>query len=275
MTNLTHLTEPPHILIVDDERTTRLALTESFRQSGFVAEGAATGQEALYWLRQKPFAVVILDLQLPDDMTGLDILRAAETLAPETAFIMLTGYATTESAIMALRSGAYDYLQKPATWPMILRATQMALQKRAERLREKDAVKLLRQAWTTLGGGEHTAVSLPPLSPATPPPPFSNNHNSLYQVGNITLDDLSQEVTQDGVPLTLTPIEYKLLAHLLQHPNILFSYAELVAITHDMPQLDEDEARTLLRTHVFRLGRKLGDNSPLQTVRGRGIVLKH
>ena len=267
-------TPSPHILIVDDERTTRMALTEAFVQSGFQTDSAATGHEALHQLRRQSFDAVILDMHLSDEVTGLDILSMAPEISPDTAFIVLTGYATTESAIMALRSGAYDYLQKPASLPVIVETAQVALAKRAERLREKDAVRLLRQAFTTLND-EATVPEVRPemINKLDLPTAVSP---SLYTIGDITLDDQRQRVTCADEQLTLTPIEYKLLHYLIQHPHVVFSYTELAEISHDMPDLDESEARALLRTHIYRLRRKLEHKkkTPLQTVRGRGVVLQ-
>lgn len=273
-----------HILIVDDERTTRRALSEAFVQSGFHTESAATGYDALQQLQSRTFDAVILDMHLADEVTGLDILGVAQEIAPDTAFIVLTGHATTESAIMALRSGAYDYLQKPASLPTIIATTRQALEKRAERLREKDAVRLLRQALTTLNEPD---VPAPTEEAALPHSHHSQAESarladlptavlpSFFTLGDITLDDQRQRVTYAGQELTLTPIEYKLLHYMMRHPNMVLTYAELAEISHDMPDLDEGDARTLLRTHVYRLSRKLGQNeeSPLQTVRGRGVML--
>ncbi len=264
----------PHILIVDDERTTRLALTEVFGQSGFQTNSAATGQEALQKLQNQAFDAVILDMHLSDAVTGLDILGVAQEIAPDTAFIVLTGYATTESAIMALRSGAYDYLQKPVSLQLIIETAQLALAKRAERLREKDAMRLLRQAFTTLSDEAPPAPKLKPEINRRDVP--TAVVTSLYTVGDITLDDQRQRVTCAHQELTLTPIEYKLLHYLVQHPHVVFSYTALAEISHEMPDLDESEARALLRTHIYRLRRKLEHKkkTPLQTVRGRGVVLQ-
>lgn len=253
-----------HILIVDDERSTRLALTEAFTQSGYQTESAAHGQEALRHLRSQPYDAVILDLHLPGELTGLDILAVAPQVAPDTAFIVLTGHATTESAIAALRSGAYDYLQKPVSLQKIFETTRQVLAKRAERLREKDAVKLLRQALTTLADSDAGGANKPV------------ENTPRLTVGDIALDEQRQQVTLAGTELTLTPIEYKLLHYFMHRPNVVLAYAELAEVSHEMPDLDEAEARALLRTHVYRLSRKLGNkkSSPLQTVRGRGVVLK-
>lgn len=244
------------ILVVDDEKTTRLALCEAFTRLGYETNHAATGDEALVAIAADFYDVVILDLEMPGTK-GVKVLAEAEELAPDTAFIVLTAYASTDTAIAALRSGAFDYLRKPSSLEVIVTAVKKALAQQQERKRQKEAARLLQQALHTFRTGVESSTS-----------------HLQRQTAGITIDERKQTATYKGHPLDLTPIEYKLLHKFVRHPDTVLAYTELARESHNL-ELDESEARALLRTHIYRLSRKLGqkDESPLQSVRGRGVIL--
>lgn len=260
-TELGNQTGAPHkILVVDDEKTTRSAICEALTRVGYLAKSAESADEALNILEYASFDVVILDLNMPGKHHGLDVLQAAEKLAPDTAFIILTGQPSTETAITALRSGAFDYLRKPVTLKTIFDRAEAAIKKQTEQRRQKHAVSLLQQALTTL----QMPIEPQPSAPLT-----------TFRVGAIVIDDQKKTAAFQGTDLDLTPIEYKLLLKFVQEPDTILSYAELAAESHDM-DLEESEARALLRTHIYRLSRKFGDKdeTPLQNVRGQGVILR-
>jgi len=107
------LTAPIPILIVDDEADLRNLLVEALQDQGYAAEGADGGTQALGLVRQKHFPVIFTDLNMPGGLSGLELLRAIHDEDPRAMGILMTGYATTESAIQALKRGAYDFIQKP------------------------------------------------------------------------------------------------------------------------------------------------------------------
>jgi two-component system response regulator PilR (NtrC family) len=100
------------LLIVDDERSMRELLAIVLGREGFDVVVAENGKQALAELDRRPVDLLISDIHMPD-MTGLDVLRAAKQLNPDLAGIMVTAFASTETAIEALRMGAYDYIHKP------------------------------------------------------------------------------------------------------------------------------------------------------------------
>jgi DNA-binding response OmpR family regulator len=247
------------ILIVDDERTTRLALSEAFRQKGYQATQVGSGDRAIAELVDTFYDVVILDLEMPG-IKGTDVLVQTENLAPDTAFIVLTAHASTETAILALRSGAFDYLRKPSSLDKIFTAVDRAIAKQEAQKRQKEAVGLLQQAFNALSS-----------------PKLTNTMSAEYAAAgtaDILLDERQQTALYKQTQLELTPIEYKLLKIFVHEPDTIITYAELAQQIHGM-DVDESEARSLLRTHVYRLSRKLGDkeDTPLQNVRGRGVIL--
>jgi DNA-binding NtrC family response regulator len=100
------------ILIVDDEANIRTALAKVLAKLGHVVKTAATVEEALQSLRDGRFQIVISDLRMPGG-DGLHLLREAKGIDPMIDVIMMTAYGTIESAVEAMKQGAYDYIEKP------------------------------------------------------------------------------------------------------------------------------------------------------------------
>jgi two-component system response regulator PilR (NtrC family) len=117
------------ILIVDDERSMREFLAIFLRRAGHRVEAAAGGAEGLTALRGREFDVVITDLRMPG-VGGLDILAEAKKLHPETQVVVVTAFATTETAIAAMKAGAYDYLTKPFKVDEVGLVVERALERR-------------------------------------------------------------------------------------------------------------------------------------------------
>ena len=122
------LTASIPILIVDDEADLRNLLVEALTEQGYAAEGAEGGDQALARVREMHFPVVFTDLNMPGGLSGLELLRAIHEEAPETMGILMTGYATTEAAIQALKRGAYDFIQKPFKLAEIEASLERALE---------------------------------------------------------------------------------------------------------------------------------------------------
>jgi DNA-binding NtrC family response regulator len=128
------------VLIVEDDGATRSGLTELVRTWGFMAEAAADGDEGLEKISTFRPSIVITDLVMPRK-TGLELLEALRDIDPAIAVILLTAQGSVESAVEAIRNGAYDYLTKPVD-PQRLR---ILLDKAAERQHALREVKALRR----------------------------------------------------------------------------------------------------------------------------------
>ncbi|HEU4427529.1 MAG TPA: sigma-54 dependent transcriptional regulator, partial [Myxococcota bacterium] len=102
----------PRVLVVDDERGMRDFLEIFFRREGMEVSTAASVDEALAQLGADEFDLVMTDVQMPG-RSGLELLRAVKESSPETVVIVITAFATAETAIEAMKQGAYDYLTKP------------------------------------------------------------------------------------------------------------------------------------------------------------------
>jgi len=132
------------ILVVDDEQSMREFLAICLRRAGHQVTLAQTGDEALARLRDQPFDIVLTDLRMPGEIDGLGILRAIKTGAVRRAdrpgttpgpidpeVILMTAYATADTALAAMKQGAYDYLTKPFQVDEINAVIDRALEKRA------------------------------------------------------------------------------------------------------------------------------------------------
>jgi formate/nitrite transporter len=135
------------ILVIDDEEIVGESLRKTFKDQGFTVEVARNGQEGLQKSRLGKYALVIVDLKMPD-ISGLDVIKQIKAEQPDTMMVMITGYSTVESATDALKTGAFDYITKPFTPEEISSVVGKALATR-ERLdrerQEREALLSLRQ----------------------------------------------------------------------------------------------------------------------------------
>ena len=100
------------ILLVDDEKSNRVTLSQFLKKQGYHVEASASGPDAVDMAEESFFDLVITDLKMKP-MDGLDVLRRVKEINPLTEVLVLTGYGTVESGVEAMRLGAYDYIQKP------------------------------------------------------------------------------------------------------------------------------------------------------------------
>lgn len=125
------------VLIVDDEQGVRGVLTEMLRAGGYPAESVSEGREALRALRTSTFDVMITDVRLPD-ISGLELLAVVRDKYPWLPVIVITGYATIDSTIKAMRLGAVDYIPKPFTRDSVMASLELALQSGLAAVRKND-----------------------------------------------------------------------------------------------------------------------------------------
>ena len=118
------------ILVVDDEESMRYLLETALEDEGYMVSTASGGQEALEALEFEPFDLALIDLRMPGKIDGLQLMKEARRLAPEVVIIILTAYASLESAIEAVRQGAFDYIIKPVELAQLSLAVKRALQKK-------------------------------------------------------------------------------------------------------------------------------------------------
>lgn len=117
------------ILVVDDEENIRTIIKRAFQKEGFTVMTASSGNEALKELEKSPFDLVITDLKMPDG-DGISLLKKIHSLSPDTIVMVITAYASTESAVEAMKAGAIDYIVKPINIEELRIIVKNALEKK-------------------------------------------------------------------------------------------------------------------------------------------------
>jgi DNA-binding NtrC family response regulator len=109
------------ILVIDDEDIVRLSCSRTLAPQGYELKMARNGHEGLKMLEEEPFDLVLTDLKMPG-IDGIEVLAAIKEKWPGTDVVIVTGYQTVETAVRAIKLGAFDYIEKPFT-PDSLSAT--------------------------------------------------------------------------------------------------------------------------------------------------------
>lgn len=259
------------ILIVDDEEAIRFSLKRALERDGHEVRTAADGYQALHLVQHHVFDLILTDLKM-EGVDGVEVMRQARAMSPDTALIMLTGYATLESAIEALRQGAIDYLVKPCSSADIRTSVEKGLDRRFRELRRR---QLLEQMSSSLAELREEMLPLAKRS-ASSPAPAEHGLPTVLRHGNLTIDRQRHQVTVGGRTVDLTPTEFNLLAHLAEKADRVVTCSELVLAAHGY-ELSESEARKVIRPHITNLRQKLGAVPIAQpyilNVRGVGYVL--
>jgi DNA-binding response OmpR family regulator len=259
--------QPATILVVDDERAVRMMLEAALRAQGYRVQTAASGAEAQAMLEESEFDLLLLDLQL-GDVDGIEILRDVKRRWPATEVILLTAHGSINSAISALRHGAFDYLLKPAQVQDIRERVERALEERRKLMQRSELLQRISDSARALGLIENGAQSGVPAQPSS---------SDRIEVGPLLLDLRRHGASLGNQVLSLTRTEFALLTALAQQPDTALSYGTLSEAVYGRAQ-PEDEARALLRPHIARLRHKLESTGvggiALVSIRSMGYMLQ-
>jgi DNA-binding response OmpR family regulator len=214
------------VLIVDDEPGVRSVLSRFLNLLGYCADEAACGQEALDMLERALYDVIVLDIRMPG-MDGVEVMQRVHQKRPDLPTILLTGHASVESAIAAVKSRAADYLLKPVGMRDLAAAIARALQQRAQQMQPRSFAS-------------ERFLQAGPLA-------LDRERHLVVVARTDAAHDLSAKVTVS---------EAALLIHLMQHPGIALSCRDLAraALGYDV---SEPEARRIIRPHICRLRKKI------------------
>lgn len=149
--------ERRHVLVVDDDPGVVAWLVEELTESGFVTEGVHAPQAALARLEERPFHVVVSDVEMPG-MRGIDLVQAMHAKRPEQLIILITAFGTIDLAMQCVRAGATDFLAKPFQMAALVHAIERALRERRMR---REVVRLRSSLVTEVSDVELVAVSTP------------------------------------------------------------------------------------------------------------------
>jgi DNA-binding NtrC family response regulator len=121
------------ILIVDDDLAVRDSLSRWFTSEGYAAQSVAGAREALEAIEQRDFDIALMDIKMPG-MDGMELQARLQDADPELTVIIMTGYAAVETAVQALKQGAYDYVSKPVDPAELSRLVNDALEHKRARV---------------------------------------------------------------------------------------------------------------------------------------------
>jgi DNA-binding response OmpR family regulator len=263
------------VLVIDDEQPVRVTLKEVLSREGYEVLTASSGQEALQVMGYTTIDLVMVDLKM-EGMGGVTLMGEIKQRWPATVLVVLTGYATLESALKALRYGAHDYLRKPSDPEDIKRSVREGLEKRWREVRRKDllaqieaGVRELTAEGLSMEAAEESEAprDAVPGQPERPP---------LLEVGPLVIDLQRHAATLNGRPLKLTPVEFGTLTYLAREAGRVVTCSTLVKEVQGY-DCHEQEARTIVKTHIRHLRQKLesdpSDPEYILNVRGVGYML--
>ncbi len=227
------------MLLVDDEPDLRQLLIFNLREAGFAPEGVGTGGEGLSAARALHPSVIVLDLMLPD-VSGTEVCRQirADPELGDVAILMLTARGDEYDRVLGFEVGADDYVVKPFS----VRELVMRVKALSRRVQERRAAR----------GAASTGRRL--------------------RWRGLEIDPVRHHVWIDGTELSLRPLEYRLIAVLLEHPGRVFSRGELLS---EVWGIAADVNTRTVDTHVRRLRERLGVyGEAVETVHGFGYRLR-
>lgn len=208
------------VLIIDDEKTLRHFLRLSLQEQGYHVTEAEDGKTAIKLINSEHFDVALVDLHLTD-MDGLDIMRYLRQTAPATSVIILTGHASVDSAVAALRQGAHDYLTKPCSTAELLASV-------ADSIARQSAEPADNNAGTT----------------------------DILEIDGLVLNRAARQVSRNNEVINLTPTEFDILNVLMDNPNTAIDSITLIKKVRGY-EATEADARAIARVHIHRLRHKL------------------
>jgi DNA-binding response OmpR family regulator len=265
------------LLVVDDEPLLRKKLGELLELRGYHVTQAASGTEALHYLQTTSYDLMVLDVRMPG-MSGIEVLHRVQDFQDDVAVVLLTGHATVESAIAAVRLGAADYLLKPFDIDDLEHTIRHALEEKAEEKRRQQLLSTINEAVSLLqtpaSPTDEPQSELDASVESTGSPP------DLLQVDGLELDKEKRSITLTGEhprTETLTEGEAAILATFMRHAGDVLSCKDLAREALEYTHLEKWEAQSVVRPYVFRLRQKIEQDSDepqlIRTVRGRGYFL--
>jgi len=263
------VTEQPRvsgkILLVDDETNIRAGLNAILQKDGHEVRDTASATDALQLLSRFAAETAVLDIRMPG-MSGTELLAAIKESHPHTAVVMLTGHGSLETAMTAVKKGAFDYLLKPAKADALRDVIRRAI---LESRRQREQAVLLE----TLQAGLSRLQDLPGAGPTHSSQPDAGR---LLMAGDLEINRATYEVRYAGQVVELTPTEYSLLLALAEQGGAVINYVTLTRVVLEY-EAAVWEAKELIKRHIYTLRQKL-ESHPDQphlilNVRGVGYRL--
>lgn len=241
-----------YVLLVEDDETWLHTMVEAHEHAGYRVNYANNGKAAINLLKQSednnnPYDVVLTDIAMCE-VDGIEVTNAARQQTNPPEVILLTGVGSLETAIDAVRAGAFDYLQKPCKLFHLLQRVSDAVERRATRLEQLRQSQLVRQIHNIIG-------TRPDDGPALPAKKLASE--GFLQVGDLCINTHTHDVFFHNQFVHATRTEYQLLVCLAETPGRVITYSDIITRIRGYT-LDASDAQELLRQHVRNLRRKFG-----------------
>jgi two-component system nitrogen regulation response regulator NtrX len=155
------------ILVIDDERAIRKTLNEILSFEGFTVDEAADGVEGTKKIKENSYDCILCDIKMPK-MDGIEVLQVARTEKPDTPFIVISGHGNIETAVDAVKKGAYDYISKPPDLNRLLITIRNAMDKKTLVAETKQLRKRVSRGFEMIGeseGMQHVKETIAKVAP--------------------------------------------------------------------------------------------------------------
>ncbi len=221
------------VLVVDDERAIRLAIGAALRREGMHITEAADGREALAFLKQQRFSLVILDVMM-EDIGGYQVLQSMRADGDNTPVMMLSGKSDEMDQVLGLGFGADSYLTKPFHTAVLIQ-TAKALIRRSEI--------------------------------------YSRTSSAALRQGPFTVDTLKMECLKNGEPLSFTARELALFRFLMDNSGQVFTKGQLYAQVWNEAVVDDNTITVYIKRIRDKIEEDPRNPRYLKTIRGIGYML--
>ena len=221
------------VLVVDDERAIRLAIGAALRREGMHITEAADGREALAFLKQQRFSLVILDVMM-EDIGGYQVLQSMRADGDNTPVMMLSGKSDEMDQVLGLGFGADSYLTKPFHTAVLIQ-TAKALIRRSEI--------------------------------------YSRTSSAALRQGPFTVDTLKMECLKNGEPLSFTARELALFRFLMDNSGQVFTKGQLYAQVWNEAVVDDNTITVYIKRIRDKIEEDPKNPRYLKTIRGIGYML--
>lgn len=262
-----------HILLVEDDDTLRKLLDRILSKSGYEVTQASDGATAITLLEQASatgtlYDVVLTDIVMPNiDGLAVTIVARERYAAPEV--ILLTGHGSLDTAMSALRQGAFDYLLKPVETALLLIRIAAAVEQRQTRLeREREAAGLRTMAQVL---AQVQAGTLPEAPQREPTRTGATEAPRYLAVGALRIDTHRHEAWLGTTQVRFTPTEYAIVICMAESAGQVMRYEDIIQRTHGQ-SLNHDEAHSLIASHMRNIRRKIPQGY-LISIRSVGYML--
>jgi len=228
----------PQVLVVDDEPNIRELVQVALKFHGCSVTTASSGREALRLADAAELDLIVLDVMLPD-LDGFEVCQRLRAAGNDVPVIFLTARDTSSDTVTGLALGGDDYVTKPFSVEALVARVRAVLRRAAR-----------------------TAAGDP-----------SDRTGALLRVADLELDENRWTVQRGGVPVELSPTEFRLLAYLMRHEGMVLTRAQLLESVWGW---DYSGASQIVETYVSYLRRKLDPLGPplIHTQRGVGYSLR-